>query len=550
VGGLAVLAMAMLNCMAGQRAPPPAWSSPPQPPPYVQALPQGGFLPPLAPPPVRDWSAVQPWASPLGLVPGPWQAQVGSLLQGVAPQLPPQLGQQLAPQLGPLAAQLTQLAGQAAVQLGQTALVLATPPGKQKPSGLRPGCGHVVVQGEVIPLDCATPDYGVIPWAATVLFGDDKMRLSEGHSGSAPLPPEVDHRKTGTEGPVRSQGRVGACTAFSLSAAIDNALLQGHDMRTPVSALHVWSRYHTPNMAAAARAVQERPIAPEGAVPYNQKTACTWYPCGERSASCSKPLHVSCGQPVDPGFSANAEHAAVAQVLEITRLNERNVRSFLAPLAKGRDIWFSMVLDGESFDEDEMITWQGISHVVPHFRRREARSGHAILLSGYKMTPKGLLFLVHNSWGLKWGDKGYAWIHENTLQENIDDAYLVDARPSQAPAPGPKTTECADPFVPDSVTGECVPLCPDGSPRHRGVCASSVSCPPGFANLSGRCVVSPASGVQRDPASGVYWRCGAGGCSYLIPGGRWGCKRRGCSVSCPSPRYGLTVTPSGFSCSE
>jgi hypothetical protein len=533
--GYGLLAAGLLACSF--RTPTTqVWSPAPPPPPYVQALPQGGFLPPLAPPPVQDWSAIQPWASPLGLVPGPWQAQAGALLQG------------LGPQLNPLAMQLAQLAGQTAVQLGQTALVLTTPPGKRKQAGLREGCGHSVVQGEEIPLDCPTADYGLIPWAATVLFGDDRMSLSEGHSGSVPLPPEVDHRKTSGEGPTRNQGSVGSCTAFSLAAAIDNSLLS-QGMKIPVSALHVWSRYHRPSMEAAARAVQEQVIAPESAVPYDQKQACSWGACNT-PYPCAKRLRVECGRPVPEGFSRNAERSSTARVVQITRLNDRNVRSFLAPLAKGHDIWFAMSLDGDSFDGDELISWRGNHHVVPHFSARHSRSGHAILLAGYKMTPDGLLFLVHNSWGTGWGDGGYAWIHEKTLQENIYSAYLVEARPLSAPLPRPQTTECPDPLVPDSSTGECVPLCQDGSPRHGGVCSLPGQCPPGFTNLSGQCVVSPASKLQRDPASGVFWRCGAGGCSYIIPGGRWGCNRRWCSVSCPSPKYGLTVTPTGFSCSE
>lgn len=41
---------------------------------------------------------------------------------------------------------------------------------------------------------------------------------------TGPLPPFVDHRLTGLEGPVKNQGAVGTCTAMSLSTAMDHAV--------------------------------------------------------------------------------------------------------------------------------------------------------------------------------------------------------------------------------------------------------------------------------------------------------------------------------------
>jgi hypothetical protein len=287
---------------------------------------------------------------------------------------------------------------------------------------------------------------------------------------------------------------------------------------------------------------------------YDAKTACQWYPCDlvYTIYGCNNHYGVSCGQPVSAQFSSYAESSPYAEVTEIIRLNAQDVRSLMGTLAKGHDIWFAMYGDPVSLDAKEINSFRGISHLIPHFSGKFIPSAHAILLSGYKVTPDGVYFLIHNSWGESWGDRGYAWIHENTLQENITHAYLVDARPIRSPYSKPIPAECPDSLAPDSFTGECVPLCPDGSPRYQGICAAQTTCPPGFTNLFGYCVVAPLPQpqVQRDPATGIYWRCGAGGCAYAIPGGSWGCRQRWCSVSCPSPRYMLTVTSTGFSCSE
>lgn len=534
--GLFLLAVGVLHCIPPRSRTSRTVAAPPT---YTQALPQGGFLPPQSPPPVRDTSEVQPWLNPLGLLVGGLPLPQGLPLPGLSPQTQPQLG-----------GIFTQ-ASQAAVLLGKAAISQIPLPRKRKQGEQRPGCGYAVVQGQRIPMDCATPNYGMIPWSARRIIGEEQFRLSEGHTGNVPLPPEVDHRKTRTEGPIRDQGQVGSCTAFSLASSIDNALLHGHEANEPVSAMHIWSRYRRPSMEAAAHAVLKQAIASELRVGYDGRTACSWTVCSSFS-DCSDHYKVSCGQQVSSTFSSHAENSPYAEVTEITKLNHKDMRSLMGTIAKGHNVWFSMAFDPVILDTDELTELHGVSPILRHFTKREANSAHAIVLSGYKITPDGTYFLIHNSWGGKWGDRGYAWIHEKTLQENIYDAYLVDARPVHSSPPKPIPTECPESLAPDSVTGECVPLCPDGSPRYRGVCAAPTTCPPGFTNLSGYCVVAPAPRpqAQRDPATGIYWRCGAGGCSYAIPGGSWGCNRRWCSVSCPSPRYMLTVTPNGFSCSE
>jgi C1A family cysteine protease len=48
------------------------------------------------------------------------------------------------------------------------------------------------------------------------------------------------NRTNGTEGPVRNQGDVGACTAFSVAAAIDHDLLIKTGQNVPVSVMHLW----------------------------------------------------------------------------------------------------------------------------------------------------------------------------------------------------------------------------------------------------------------------------------------------------------------------
>jgi hypothetical protein len=103
--------------------------------------------------------------------------------------------------------------------------------------------------------------------------------------------------------------------------------------------------------------------------------------------------------------------------------------------------------------------------------------------------------------------------------------------------------------VPDSVTGQCVPRCADGSPRFNGVCAVAGHCPPGQVNLWGRCTV--AAPRYRGTVRGIKMVCAPAGCTYEIPSGTAGCAEPGfCHVSCSAPRFRVGHGPRGPVCLE
>src|SRR5262249_11601171 len=152
-------------------------------------------------------------------------------------------------------------------------------------------------------------------------------------------------------------------------------------------------------------------------------------------------------------------------------------------------------------------------------------------------------FLLHNSWGPSWGDGGYAWMHETTLRRWSLEVIAVDAEPvlramgSRPPRERAQTT-CEAGLVPDSIRASCAPPCADHGPRHDGVCPIAGQCPAGFVNLTGSCVLAAPTVAGKDPATGISWTCGPGGCSYVMPrSADPGCTGSVCQASCPAPDF-------------
>jgi hypothetical protein len=296
------------------------------------------------------------------------------------------------------------------------------------------------------------------------------------------LPASVDHRVQGTEGPVKDQQLVGACTAFSLSTVMDNAIrrLNASDV---VSPMHIWSHYADPTMPSAESGNENRALAIWADYPYDEREACRMETQDDGCAELLVPavqVNTAASDPVIQGQIHGADARGRYTITAVDQIDPIDPNVLAVDLAMGKDIWFAMGVSQDAWTSPQVQQ----AGVVPDWLLEDG--GHAVALAGYRATPSGRQFLVHNSWGASWGQGGYAWVSETMLRTHGQYAYTVTVADRAAPAPPP---------TPVPVPG------PGGG----------AACPAGFAQAPGIAVCQKVCATSAD--------CGAGGTCVRPSGG-------------------------------
>ncbi len=298
--------------------------------------------------------------------------------------------------------------------------------------------------------------------------------VSPNDSGGSDFPDVVDHRTSNVEGPIKNQGYVGSCTAFSLSSTIDNAIRRAG--KTDVSSpAHIWAHYGTPSMSLAGDANLNKSITSFENWPYSGKEACQF--STDASDDCGDSYHVTPNSAKSDSALqaklAKADGLGIQKLVSVEKLETSplNIDELKSVLASGTDLWFAMYVGS---------TWMGHSiqnGVIPDWSAPEG--GHAITMSGYRKMPNGThQFLVHNSWGESWADHGYAWVTEASMKKWLKYAYKVKLDAGGAKPSELTDDDCADDELVDSVTGQCAKTCSDDSRPTGGKCPTESSALP------------------------------------------------------------------------
>jgi C1A family cysteine protease len=286
------------------------------------------------------------------------------------------------------------------------------------------------------------------------------------------FPNSVDHRAQNLEGPIKNQGGVGSCTGHSLSSALDNAAiragnLQPNDRDRMTSPMHVWSRYGLPNMGAAADGNIAQPVAIYATWQQNDKEACMLFQGkGSYATECAEAYGVKAnGWREDKSLMAKYDKSQSEGIYKISSIEKLqveppNMEELLGILASGADIWAAFLLDGRNWRNSVMN-----KAVIPDWG--EPTSGHAVVISGYRDTPSGKQFLIHNSWGTSWGENGYGWVSEKMVVKNLYYAYKVKIT-NGVKKEDLTDDDCAPDELVDLTTGLCAVMCGDDSRPNNG----------------------------------------------------------------------------------
>ncbi|XP_073495663.1 cathepsin K-like isoform X2 [Phyllobates terribilis] len=207
--------------------------------------------------------------------------------------------------------------------------------------------------------------------ARNITAADDKVM--------DPLPDSIDYRKKGYVTPVRNQGSCGSCWAFSSVGALEGQLKKKTKRLVVLSPQNLVDCV-TKNdgcgggfMTNAFEYVRDnKGIDSEAAYPYvGQDQSCNYTTAG-RAAKCRSYKEVQEG-------SEKALKKAVGTV---------------GPVSVGIDATLS--------------SFQFYSKGVYYDENCDAADiNHAVLVVGYGVQKKAKYWIVKNSWGDTWGDKGY-----------------------------------------------------------------------------------------------------------------------------------------------
>ena len=233
-------------------------------------------------------------------------------------------------------------------------------------------------------------------------------RYVAGNAGVSRLPPKVDLRPFMT--PVEDQEATNSCAANATAGAYEY-LVKRHlgEEAYDVSRLFI---YYNARAAEGGDDIEDEGSVIQLVIESLQ----------ERGA-CSEETWPFDPEAVNEEPSEEAYQEAAQFLIEDTELVPTDITAWKTALAAGHPIIFGIKLFG-SFDKQKKAGL--VPMPSPKEAGRESHGGHAMLCVGYSDPDQ--VFIVRNSWGPEWGDKGYCYIPYRYLineEYNFGDSWII-----------------------------------------------------------------------------------------------------------------------------
>ncbi|MGE4233528.1 MAG: C1 family peptidase [Bacteriovoracia bacterium] len=244
------------------------------------------------------------------------------------------------------------------------------------------------------------------------------------------VPRKVDLRQYQT--PVQSQGKRGACTYFTLLGLVESIIKRSTGRDITLSAeylawaakarLKLRSFEEDSSVVVNAAAFQSFGFMLERDFPFQQSWFDKGFPC--EGFRMSDQIPPECFSHHGPG-----EHLS-RRISSGTNFVFKNVRSRVSDIVQsiatgGNPVTLSVLGHKEMWEEtyssgNLRLTKRWKSECV---QQPQNCGGHALLIVGYNLDKKTLL--IKNSWGEKWGRKGYGTISFDYVEQMSDRILLT-----------------------------------------------------------------------------------------------------------------------------
>lgn len=231
---------------------------------------------------------------------------------------------------------------------------------------------------------------------------------NKGKANIKRLPSKVDLRPHMTK--VEDQGETASCTANATAGAYEYLLKRHRDETQDVSRLYI---YYNARYVAG-----ENDISDEGAMISDVIEGLKQY------GACTEETWTFDEEYVNEEPDQASYDEGAYFLVESAKLVPVELDAWKTALADGQPIIFGLSIF-ESFDKHKK---RGLVPApTKNEMSRASHSGHAMLCVGYSDVDK--VFIVRNSWGTSWGDKGYCYIPYRYLMNpdyNDGDCWIIE----------------------------------------------------------------------------------------------------------------------------